>query len=500
MDEPTNHGMVKELHEDLARKYKTIGPRVETIWRSFDKGKRTRCLKAGAEDGVVLRHPLDPALGNVCKFMPEWNLRDIAEPGSDFLLHLLRHRATKSLYEQYCEGANGAPGDRDLIIDMMLTRNLRHVDSFKDCFTIFLDNDQYGMSSRMVSHHAETLAKLQPAIQAGVCVPQSTGELILMRQLYLLQSLNILVEDILDQGSQTRDRKDRPKKPDDAATAALSKLAIDTPSAQPTLPDLMASARDQRDSLEDYLTLLCSEPVVLAHAVNMSFFGRPELVADEKGRRLPVHTDKYTSAAFFDVIHGAIKAAAIWKYIAHLLELLESSASDKVYRAIVLQEISNICHLEYSRAQAIFRQYVQTCTGAKWFRRASNGLDSVGNPRVTMKGDPEELTRADPQLHYMLRLCQTDTNASKAVGWLTKLSELHAAHPAEREKLLPAEADSLSDLAVIVAFIQDLSPAVSMPSFSRKKRQAFVARSQGLEAELNQLKKQVDLRDFAAPS
>ena len=52
-----------------------------------------------------------------------------------------------------------------------------------------------------------------------------------------------------------------------------------------------------------------------------------------------------------------------------------------------------------------------------------------------MKGNAEDLTRADPQLHYMLRLCQSETNASKAVDWIKNLSELHETHPMEREKL-----------------------------------------------------------------
>lgn len=99
----------------------------------------------------------------------------------------------------------------------------------------------------------------------------------------------------------------------------------------------------------------------------------------------------------------------------------------------------------------------------------------------------------------MLRLCQPETTATKAVDWVKKLADLHQAHPTEREKLSEGEADSLSDLAVIIGFIQDLSPVISMPSLSRKKGQMFVSRSQQLETELNTLKGEIDLRDFAVP-
>ena len=56
-------------------------------------------MKAGAAEGVVLEHSKDEIMGNVYKILPELNIRDITEPGSDYLLDLLKHRATKSLSE-----------------------------------------------------------------------------------------------------------------------------------------------------------------------------------------------------------------------------------------------------------------------------------------------------------------------------------------------------------------------------------------------------------------
>jgi hypothetical protein len=105
-----------------------------------------------------------------------------------------------------------------------------------------------------------------------------------------------------------------------------------------------------------------------------------------------------------------------------------------------------------------------------------------------MKGNPENLTRADPQLHFMLRLCQSETNAIHAVDWLKRLGNLHESHPLEREMLQEREADALGDLAVIAGFIQDVSSVVSMPSFSRKRGQMFASRTQELKPELDSLK------------
>jgi pyrimidine operon attenuation protein/uracil phosphoribosyltransferase len=74
----------------------------------------------------------------------------------------------------------------------------------------------------------EVPAPLLPAIRAGLCVPQSRGELILQRQLYLTQCLVILIDDILDEGSRARASKEMPKRSDRAALAALAKLTIKT--------------------------------------------------------------------------------------------------------------------------------------------------------------------------------------------------------------------------------------------------------------------------------
>ncbi|OIW23292.1 hypothetical protein CONLIGDRAFT_625088 [Coniochaeta ligniaria NRRL 30616] len=487
--------VLRDLHNDLKHKYKQHGPALTSFWRSFDSRQRARCIKAGAVEGGVLKHRNDTALGNVCKFMPEWNLRDLTESNSDSLLDILKHRATHTLGEQYAQGVDGGLGDYALIDAMMRMRNLRHVDPYTNEMTLFFDDDKYGICYKGLVKDA--FAGLEPAMRAGLLLPRSTGELILIRQTYLMQVLNIVIEDILDEGSKTRDRKNRPKK-DDATTltTAVSTLAIKP--AKASLPDILATTKDQASALEQYLGLLSSEPVVLVHDVNTWFFSQPGMVPDEKGRTLPSHTDRFISAAVFDAVHNAVRSAAFWNYIVRLLDILDTT-TDKAYRALLLQELANITDLEYKRAQSILKHYIQAGTGIKCFRRVSNVHDKAGNPRVILKKHPEELTRADPQLHYILRLCQPETTPSSASDWIKKLAELHDSHPAEREKLAEKEADALSDLAVIIAFAHELSPILAMPPFSRKKGQLFVSRAQDMEAELRPVKDALDLRDFAVP-
>ncbi|KAF5551845.1 hypothetical protein FMEXI_3099 [Fusarium mexicanum] len=471
-----------ELHGDLQRQWKAYGPKVETAWRSFDKAQREECMKAAAWKRQVLKHSRDASLGSLCKFMPEWNLDDITDPDSNLFLDIIKHRAMTPLTEQYRRGHNGTAGDLDLIDEMARTRNLRHANPFKNCFTVFTE-EEYGYCFRVpiCVNDEEIQSGLESGIQDRYIVPQSLGQLILTRQLQMVQALNFMIECVMDQVSSPKDRS-RPKnfKP---PTAPLSDSLPKQATVKLNPQELFAVASDQKSSLEELLSLLCSEATVLCADVNTQFYSQPELVPDEKGRSLP----------------HAVQGIAIWISITGLLKLLEKPSTDKLYKSMILQELSNMCHFEYARTQALFKRQVSTGTGSKRFKRISNAYDNSGNARVSMKGKPEELTRSDPQLHYLLRLCQPDTTVTKAAEWMEKLSDLYKAHPLEREKLDERESRTLHDVAAIVAFVQDVSKVYSLPSISRKKGNLLVAGLQEVDTELNQIKKEVDLHDHAAP-
>ena len=492
---------VKGLQRDLARKYKLHGPRVEQIWQSLGQEQQEKAVKDGAKDGLVLKDPLDRSLGNVYKVMPEWNLRDLTRTSPSFLLDMIKHRATSGLHIQYNVGVNGGPGDHAHIVDMMQRKGLQLTDTsqYKDCYTFFFNEEQYGQSIRITSgKKREVLEEMKPALRAQLIIPQSIGELILIRQMHLLQCLNLVIEDILDTTSDPEGQTKHSKKPAEVATKAMAKFSLHSPPEELDLSQLLAISFDQQMALEDNITLTRTEPIVLAHEVNFWFFTRPELLADEKGRTLPLHTDQYITGAVLDAIHGAVKAAAVWTYIFHLLTLLKGP-SEKTVRATVLQEISNTCHLEYIRAQTILKRSVYTSlAGRKWFKRIS-ATRKDGLVRVSLNRNPECLTRENPQLHYLLRLCQDETNWSKSAQWIQKLEDLHRAHPLDKDEMTERELDSLGDLAVIVTLIQSLSSIVQLPVVSHKKGQLFVSGYSAIEKELRQLRTGVDLGDFAIP-
>jgi hypothetical protein len=77
-----------------------------------------------------------------------------------------------------------------------------------------------------------------------------------------------------------------------------------------------------------------------------------------------------------------------------------------------------------------------------------------------MKCRPEDHPRTNPQLHYVLCLCQHDLTVSSALHWLTALNELHQAHQDLREHLKEREFHALGGFAIIIDFINKLDSAI----------------------------------------
>lgn len=498
MEPPSDNAQyLRELHRDLARKYRLHGTQIEASWRSLGQKKRTEAIKAGAAEGVVLKTPKDQSLGNVSAIMPEWNLRDLTKPDSDFAIDLLRHYATKPLEEQYATGVYGGPGDAEIIKTSMRENGLRYSKQLPYSVTLFMPGDQYGYSFTVndPAMYNQVMSNFQPLVDSGHCVPQTTGELILSRQLYLMQALNVFVQDVLWAGKTVENNpKGGSKKSEKAAREALSALSLDQKPEKLSLEDLAARAFDQKCAFEDYLHLCRTEPAFLAHVVNIWFFSQPELIPDEKGRVLPVITDKYISPVVYESIHNAVVQAAIWTFIYDLVQMLVKGPKDRAYRATILQELSNICDYEYRRGQKLFKRYVQLYTGSGCFKRISNLYDD-GQARVRIKSKPDSLAPMDSPVNLMLRLCQPETDFSRAVDLIKKLGQSRSGELEGEENLL----ESFGDLAVTVNFIQSLARSVQLPSLNRKQGQHYVSAFKGLTAELDSLKKDVDLSDFVIP-
>ena len=343
------------------------------------------------------------------------------------------------------------------------------------------------------------MTRLSIAIDAGQCVPQSTGEFILNRQIHLIGLLDQVIDNILDLGSPTRDRERRPEKDVKAAQDALAKLSIDQKPETASVGDLLAASYDYRAYSDDGIALLYNEPAALAHQLNLLVFTQPELVKDEKSRTLMVHTDKHISSVFFEMVHSAIVTTARWSYISLLLELLLKSGTEKSLRLELLQHLSDIYHAEFVYSQKLLKLYLSGpgCPGEKYFRHVFNTYVN-GVARVNQNLDPNCLPPGNAQMNYFLQLCHPNTNASKAADSIKKLDSLWLS-PTERDSFGEAELDALGNLIIIVSFIQSLSASLKLPRTSQAKRRLFVTRAAALDAEMDFLRHQVDHSPYANP-
>lgn len=360
-----------------------------------------------------------------------------------------------------------------------------------ELYISFQEGPNYGMTFKK---SPELINSLRP------CFPKSTGELVLIRQFRMLQFLNYMVEKILKECDQSREMQQKAAESAGAAslTASLSTLSVGPKPSQYILSELVACASDQSAWLDDKMSGNRTDPFALTSAVQAMFDSRPGPVPDEKGHSWPMNVDKFISPTFFATIHESVKEASIWRCISCLVELLQSS-TDKDFRTMVIYELSNTCHMEYRRAQNALRRHVQTGAGSRFFRRTSAVLDNAGNARVSMRISPEQLTTIDPQIHYLLRLCDPDTEPLDAVDWLTQLGNLHEVSPVERERLKAREFEALSALAYITGFIKDLLSFTPLSPISQSRPSGFKSGLNKLASALDQLGEALDLRDYLRP-
>lgn len=483
---------VQELHGDLARKFRTVSTKVDSIWRRFTPDQRGQAMKESTGDGVVLKHSNDRTLGDLCDYIPEYNLRDmIAEP--EHFLNIFKFRALTRLSNQLYEGANGNPGDREL----MERTGLRFALASKEETTCFIEGEEYGNSFISRVPVDQLFPGTHQMSVNAIMIPRAIGELVLLRQQLLLQFLNHIIEEILDLGSETRNKKAPEKTINGALVSAASNLRIEPKPLRSSLSEVLAQAVEIKATLEDNLQLLRIEPTVLNQTVKALYWSRADLVPDDRGRILPAITDRHLSAALFDALTTAVRTTATWDYIIRLLQLVDDS--DKVKKGLVMQELSNTCHLEYRRAQESLKRNIapQAHVASKNFKRITD--KTSGQSRIVMKGQPADYTVSNPQLHYILRLCHSDTSPTAAVQWMQKIDDHNARHVDDRMKLSEVEMNSLGDLAIIVSFMHMASTAISMVPVSRKSGLLFTARSAELDTELNSLKTKADFGDYLVP-
>ncbi|KAJ5905557.1 uncharacterized protein N7473_002473 [Penicillium subrubescens] len=194
-----------------------------------------------------------------------------------------------------------------------------------------------------------------------------------------------------------------------------------------------------------------------------------------------------TKGIVFEIVRSAAQAVAFWEYISRLLDLLKDSNNrghtviHTVFQALVLQELPNAFHFEFDRVKESLRQHISKGTRLVYFLRVSidvpgeENVSGMENASITKICKPEDHTRKDPLLHYLMRLCQPDL-------W---------------GRLKQRKADSLVELANTAEF--DLSSAFPLLPYSDTKGRNFLSRVQAPELELDEAKVDMGFSEADVP-
>uniref|UniRef100_A0A093VTB9 Uncharacterized protein n=1 Tax=Talaromyces marneffei PM1 TaxID=1077442 RepID=A0A093VTB9_TALMA len=487
---------LKSIHADLQRRWEVHCERVEDLWRNFTLSQREAIFLAGVKTDKVLKDPNDQSIFRLYALIPEMNIRDIKGLPDYFLDHF-EFRAATSLTQQYRIGLEGAKGDHQVIMESVAINKVDGNRDFENELTFFMDEDRYGdrYKAKTQEDHQHVLYDLQSAVKAGLVVPRGIGELILERQSYILKHLCILVDDILKLGAIIDETGKEYILPREAARMAFSTYPDDVDPQPICVLDLVTAAFDRKTSFEAYWNLCHANPAFLANAVNLWYSTRPDLVPDEKGRRMPLASDEYVSRSIFEAIHNVVIGIAIWDILYALVKTFLETL-DESEQAIISQEISNICHYEYERIRKDFKRFVQLGIGSKYFKRLSNVFDN-GTPRVTSKAIPDRVMKDDPQLHHILRLCQPVSGVTQAVRWKNMLDQLHYNKPLELDKMEESEFNALGEVSLTINLVNTLIASLQLPTASPKKGLTYISKLKELLARLDPLKTHTNLRKLA---
>ncbi|KAL7953088.1 hypothetical protein V8C34DRAFT_321657 [Trichoderma compactum] len=494
---PIDGEFLQDAHSEFVRLYNEYDCQIRAMWHKLDKNERARLFLGHFTNRNVHRHGGDDLQKQTAAMFPELNLNNVSTSAGHLLKHF-EHRANMSLFEQCWAGLDGALGDGPFITEKVNQKQL--IPDEKPNYYIIISEDCYGDVIRLDKEKEEALESMMAMTEGDFCVPQFLS-LVDFRCL-ILALLEKTPRSWWTKAQWEKLKQERPAAAERIKTPEKLAEKLSTTGKAPekmSLAQILFNVQRQRGYLEDYLAILRDEPSVLVYNVNSWLLSRPELVTDDQGRHLPLETNKHISCAIFEAIRGWVQKFAIWSYIYNLLEMLDNADTKPDYKRVILQEISNVCHFEYNRAQAHFIRHVQTGIGARCFRRVANAYDDAGNPKVFMKIKPQELSQGDYLLQHMLRLCQSQTSASQAAQWIDKLDELHNSKPSDWKPLQQREMDALCELMAIVLVIQQFSISLSVPSLSRKTGQTFLEGSRELNSGLNDIRKEIDLQEFSVP-
>ncbi|TPX18665.1 uncharacterized protein E0L32_002522 [Thyridium curvatum] len=510
IEDDSGWGPVKTLQKDLARRLRLHWPAIEKYWGSLTPRKQKECfdsLLPGLKTG--LKNCRGRTLGGVlryCSFAAEVSA---LKESPRRLLDILQHRASTTLLDQYLEGPNGNPGDREFAIQFVLKApqmGIHLQDCFQkeykgDTYTFFFDDENFGETRERMQGTDDLEPELQPLLDRGECVSEPFGYLVFERQRSVLRFLLAIVEDILlEAGEQSRcTTVSKTPYPYQTRRECMSEV-LHTHSLT-TFANVAVYSRGFLELQNQHLDNL-KHGGYLELFVRRYFNNHPGLIWDEDGCVMPVLSDRFLSRALFQLWHESLQITAIWRYIHEVLELIVSQPASHGRQECFLSDLSTALQHSYVYHQSRLRKMIQINEAAGYFTRRHGQYDKLGNPVIVMKHNPQDEPECPRRLRCLVDLCRSKTTAPKALELLRDWDEHDDTLPGLDGGLYDEEFEALFDLIVAVVCSHSLHQLLPLPNPHLKREDSFAARFRKLEAEINALECEVDLhlQDFAAPT
>ncbi|KAJ6779333.1 hypothetical protein PWT90_08389 [Aphanocladium album] len=476
------------FHATLATDWRDHEEQIKSNWMSFSQKERVECFQA-----TQLAH--DSPLENMENLMgemltPEWSVEEIAAEDSQYFLDMLESRATRDLYQQTFHTFKGFKPDSQHINELIKKSGCEFPHKLADERMFFVGQKKDGATADIASQTAflRNLAQRADHDVAIRVLPLKVGELVHQRQRKFLLNMYLMVCEILEREPldiHQIQRLGRSKGTSASSSSlqtpdAAANLNGQTPIAKVLLPGLINRTLNYICVTEEYNALYL-QPENFAIYVLRYITNRPEQLRDAKGQRLYNTYSKSVGTAFFDSMNEKQRAIVTWQYIIELLCLLHFNFDNKPFRHSVLQQLANVCQMEYDHVQDMIRIEIQTGIARGCFTRIDK-IHKKGNPLTVMKDQPEKLAAPNSVLHCFLKLSQRGTTSEDAIGLVNTVSI--QLEDGELEKLSTGERQVACYMAQLTAFILDLSLLFRMPSFSRTKPVQFLTRLQQAQAQM----------------
>ncbi|KAK1585420.1 uncharacterized protein LY79DRAFT_660491 [Colletotrichum navitas] len=494
---------VRQLSRDLASRWRRYGTKFESMWCSFSQEDRAEILH------VAMPRTEGEGKGEF-DFVPYWDLEKMAEDPS-ILVNTLKHRATAKLPEQAVMSSVNGPSDLEVItraFPEQIAWGLRR----GDAYIAFCEGEKYGVPHKATNRGAAAAALLPPG-KDDLCVPVVYGDLVLLRQSFIIGTIGTVFMLIWDCDPEEQPGPRIPVNPEESAARLREALRLQEPAADAVHESALDIARKNKGLVGGQWGSLGVATRVLRDRVLCYLCSLPDQVLDEARVTNNTVVDKDLCTCVFDVVNDVARHHAFWTYLVAVMPEMQGlveEEEDGPGRAVVLQEMAHVCHMGFQRAQIALKRFLQKRLEIEknekaMFVKRCGEYGGDGNTLVTLAVSMDELDTVkppiDPSMQQIIRLCQPETTAEAAFEWLQKLRDLCETSTEALEQLEAWEADSLADLVTMLTLIENLTDAAALPPVNGKKRVKglFVSKCQHVDRDLWALRDEVDLTPFTVP-